>query len=288
MERTGIPAYGDTTEIKIISSPFSKKFEEFTYPHKLNVTAFCTVRQGKAKLSINLNQYEVSQNCIVVLLPSNIVEISECSDDLTVDTIVFSPHATKTAFSPRELFPYLLTISQHPVVTLDNEQFALLLQLNDVVIKICDKLNEEAQKKPSENYTVVGQNFLMSIMHLILMIYEGHKGDFPEFQTRQNEIVHDFLRLVSEHYHKERSINFYADKLCITPKHLSRVVKSALKRSPAAIITHMVILDAKAQLKNTTDTSQQIAHSLNFANPSFFGTYFKKHVGMSPQQYRES
>ena len=54
------------------------------------------------------------------------------------------------------------------------------------------------------------------------------------------------------------------------------------------IIADMVIMDAKSQLKSTDLTIQEIAYSLNFPNVSFFGKYFKRYVGISPQKFRNS
>ena len=54
------------------------------------------------------------------------------------------------------------------------------------------------------------------------------------------------------------------------------------------IISHVVIIDVKARLKSTDMTIQEIAYSLNFPSASFFGKYFKRHMGMSPLEYRNS
>lgn len=53
------------------------------------------------------------------------------------------------------------------------------------------------------------------------------------------------------------------------------------------IIAHVVIIDIKAKLKSTDMTIQEIAYSLNFPSASFFGKYFKRHMGMSPLEYRK-
>ena len=95
-------------------------------------------------------------------------------------------------------------------------------------------------------------------------MYQKHTLNPPAL-TRKEEIRKQFVGLVMQHYTRERSISFYAD-----------------------IIARMVILDAKAQLKSTELTIQEISYSLNFPNVSFFGKYFKRHVGMSPQAYRNS
>ena len=54
------------------------------------------------------------------------------------------------------------------------------------------------------------------------------------------------------------------------------------------VISYVVIMDAKAKLKSTDMTIQEIAYSLNFPNASFFGKYFKRYVGMTPLDFRTS
>ena len=66
------------------------------------------------------------------------------------------------------------------------------------------------------------------------------------------------------------------------------IIKQKTGKSVSDIIAEMVIMDAKSQLKSTDLTIQEIAYSLNFSNVSFFGKYFKRYVGMSPQNYRNS
>ena len=85
----------------------------------------------------------------------------------------------------------------------------------------------------------------------------------------------------------ERSIGFYAERLCLTPKYLSQVVHAVSGRHAGEWIRDYVILEAKALLKSGQYTTQQVADMLNFPNQSFFGVYFKKAVGCSPKAYRE-
>ena len=79
-----------------------------------------------------------------------------------------------------------------------------------------------------------------------------------------------------------------ADKMGISLQHLSTTVKQATGKNILDIIAHVVLIDVKSKLKSTDMTVQEIAYSLNFPNASFFGKYFKRHVGMSPQEYRNS
>ncbi len=91
-----------------------------------------------------------------------------------------------------------------------------------------------------------------------------------------------------QNYTTQRSVAWYAQQLQITRAHLSTIVKQTTGKTCIEIITFMVIMDAKAQLKSTNLSIHDIAYSLNFNNMSFFGKYFKRYVGMGPLEYRNS
>ena len=99
--------------------------------------------------------------------------------------------------------------------------------------------------------------------------------------------MEDFLQLVQKHYKQERMIRFYAEKLFVTPKYLSVVVKNASGKTAGQWIDDYVVLEAKALLKSTDMTVLQISDEMNFPSQSFFGKFFKREVGVSPKQYRE-
>ena len=83
-------------------------------------------------------------------------------------------------------------------------------------------------------------------------------------------------------------MSFYADKMFLTAKHLSTVVKEISGKTVGEWIDELVILEAKALLNSSSMNIQEIADRLNFANQSFFGKYFKHYTGMSPKEYRKS
>ena len=107
-------------------------------------------------------------------------------------------------------------------------------------------------------------------------------------KPRKEELFEKFMREVSACYKMERSVIFYANKLCLTPKHLSGVVKEVSGKTAGEWIDNFVILEARALLKSSEMSVQEIAEYLHFANQSFFGKYFKHYVGMSPKEYRRS
>ena len=132
---------------------------------------------------------------------------------------------------------------------------------------------------------------LQVIENLIRVFYYGGVSSFPRTNksaASTNTIVQRFMELVQEHYTQQRLISFYADKLCITPKYLSKLVKENTGLAASDWIERHVILEARAMLQSSEMTIQQIASALNFPNQSFFGKYFKRATGLSPKQYREN
>ena len=105
--------------------------------------------------------------------------------------------------------------------------------------------------------------------------------------TRQEEIYSAFLNVLEANYKIARDVGFYADKLCITAKHLSQVVKDVSGKTALEIIEDYALTECKALLLSTTMTIQEISDELNFPSQSVFGKYFKRLTGMSPKAYRQ-
>lgn len=94
------------------------------------------------------------------------------------------------------------------------------------------------------------------------------------------------IGLISKHYTRERTVAFYADKLCLTSKYLSTLVKTLCGYTVQDLVTKAIMRRAIFLVTNTDDDIQHITDELHFPNPSAFGTFFKKHAGMSPKLYR--
>ena len=152
--------------------------------------------------------------------------------------------------------------------------------------------NAEAVALAKEHHEQYGDEIALSLLHALFFdiahIFDQHQPVCPKPQTRKDELFELFIRTVGEHYKQQRSVAFYADKLCLTPKHLSNVIKELTGKSASQWIDDYVVLEAKTLLKSTNLTILQISEELHFANQSFFGKYFKQHTGLSPMRYRRS
>lgn len=133
---------------------------------------------------------------------------------------------------------------------------------------------------------------LKALLHSIIAFYYRYAYrlfDLIESNGDSGARLSDrFIKMVKEKFKTERFLEYYADELGVTTKHLSRTVKAQTGYSASSWIERFLILEAKVLLKSTNLTVQQISDNLNFPTQSFFGKYFKKNVGVSPKFYRNS
>lgn len=244
-------------------------------PHKLShaVIAICTA--GTCRLKVNLHEYEVEAPMLISLFPGQIIEPVEHSANVEGYAISLSKRFIDMVNLPGWQQHYMLMYN-NPLCPIDSDKLT--------VIRIFYAMLYHAASNEENPFR------LQVIENLIRLFYYGGVYHFRPCETRapgtKNSIVERFIALVEEHYRQERLIGFYADKLCITPKYLSKLVKENTGRSAGEWIENHVILEARAMLQSSDMTIQQIAASLNFPNQSFFGKYFKRATGLSPKQYR--
>lgn len=130
---------------------------------------------------------------------------------------------------------------------------------------------------------------LLALTYRICSMYNRKLvNDGEEAGGRKNEVFIRLIQLIEKYYMQERGVEFYADKLCLSPKYLSAVSKSICGYTVQELVFKAIIRKSISLLKNTQQDIQEISNVFGFPNASYFGTFFKKQVGMSPQQYRKS
>lgn len=168
-----------------------------------------------------------------------------------------------------------------PLITLRPEGATLLKDYFCFLIKLYEFFNENTRK-------LITSHLYSDIHTGIAAMYNNRANDNKSSLSKSEILCKNFTQLVMQNYNKTRNVSWYAEKLGITHTHLCTTVKQATGNTCMEIISRMVIMDAKSQLKSTKLSIQEISDSLNFANMSFFGKYFKRYVGMSPLEYRNN
>ena len=246
---------------------------------KLQAVIFALCIKGTMRVSINLIEYKVEEGDLLTLYPGTIIQFHEALTPLQISFSGFSSKIVgQVNFMELSKNSYI-KIKEKPVIKLDNTTLSYLSKYFSLLTNIT---NDETTYIES----TVTPHILTTIASAVNSIYESQPNE-PVAENRQEEICRELLLLIVEHYTKERTAQFYAKQLEITPQHLSTTVKQVTGKTVIDLIADVVIMDAKAKLKSTDLSILEIGHSLNFRSSSFFSKYFKRHVGVSPIEYKQ-
>ena len=250
------------------------------YPTRLNAACFAVCRKGWCKLNINLRDYEMREGMLIIL-PDQIVLQRERSDDFSGSFIAVSRDFMDLVIpTMQQLFPMFFMIKERPCIAVTADELQAFEEYHSFLWSKV-KLKDNPYRKE------ITQGLLMALFYEIYDIYQGHTVKERVSKSRKEDLFERFIRYVYEFYKEERSVSYYAGKMFLTPKHLSTVVKEVSGKTAGEWIDSLVILEAKAMLKSSEQSIQEIADELHFANQSFFGKYFKHHTGFSPKEYRK-
>lgn len=250
------------------------------FPCRLKSEIFVLCMSGTIEASVNLNRITVQPNDFVTIMPGSILQIHKVTGELEIYFGGFSSGYIEQANLNRSTLSSLYATLGRPLISLKAEGAALLKDYLSFLIKLYGFFNEESRK-------LVTPHLYNNIHAGILTMYQSRYSNVGPM-SKSEQLCKGFTQLVMQNYMLTRNVAWYAEKLEITHAHLCTAVKQVTGNTCVDIISRMVIMDAKSQLKFTNRSVQEISDSLNFANMSFFGKYFKRYTGMSPLEYRNN
>ena len=127
------------------------------------------------------------------------------------------------------------------------------------------------------------RGFLLEMSNII---NQANRDKVNQNPPGKDVLLFLFIQLLNQHCKKEHTVTFYANKLCITPEYLTRIMKSLSGKTATQWISDALIRESEILLRNPEFTIQQISDQLNFSDQSAFGKFFKKHKKMSPLSFR--
>ena len=249
-------------------------------PFKVDMSMTIIYDRGEAVFKIDMHKYHIKAPAVIIIMAGQTCELISYSKDLQGRAIVMSSTFTDSLFVGTEgdyTLKLYSSMINNPLINLDKDQnvFSEYYQLLKNIVQ-----------SPHSEFKI------NAVRHLTLAMFYGYshmKHDISTYNkgsNRQDDIYSAFLKAVGKHYKMERKVGFYAEKLCITSKHLSQVVKEVSGRTASEIIEDYVITEIKALLISTNMTIQQISDYLNFPSQSVFGKYVKRITGVSPKRYK--
>lgn len=235
------------------------------------------LKKGYLRGRCNLMDIDAVAPCMSILLPNQILEFTESSDDLEGMVVMMSARFTER-LSIKVDFDLMQTFQSQRVIPLNEEALATMLQFCEMVKRLSQFPDHPFLMETAVNLT---RAFFFGAGYFF------HQRPEAVAHSRGEQLVDRFLKLVQMHCRQERQLDFYAQELCISSKYLAATVKTVTSKTAGDWIEDYVMLEAKAMLTNTDMTISQISDHLHFPDTSTFGKYFRRHTGLSPKEFKK-
>lgn len=256
----------------------NKAIRPVQYPFRIDMTVCCICLEGNACGRIDMRPYTIKAPAISITMPGQVMEHISSSSDFSGIFILMSSGFTGDLL-PSDQATAFLSVRNRPVIELTQNQLASIMEY-------CSTVRRVINTRDNPNSMAIVRHLTIAFFYGLGYYFHKAQSANTEKKTREEILLQNFLEKVRIFHNRERRIDFYADQLHLTPKYLSRVIKNYSGKSAAEWIDDYVILTAKALLKSTDMTIQQISDELNFPSQSFFGKFFKRLTGVSPKTFR--
>lgn len=251
--------------IAMNAQDFGLKHLRTDQPYRVDEGRVMMVTRGWVRVVINLEEQRLEQQSLIVLVADSIFEIREWSDDFDLKAFTFKD------------LPLFTSLNQQTYLALNDDEWRLV---NEYV----ELLWHETRYQPLQPEVIT--HLQTALLLELKRLADREENLRQQTATRQDKIFHQFLRLVNLYGIRERKIEFYADKLCITPNHLGAVIKKTSGLTVMQWLNRHAIQKAKVLLRYSDLPIWEVAERMNFANPSFFSKFFKGETGMTPGVFR--
>ena len=133
------------------------------------------------------------------------------------------------------------------------------------------------------------QSVTFAVSSLLLYIQRiNNKSRHTEqhITDSKDKAFYEFRQLLSFHFREERSVQYYANLLKVTTRHLNAICQRASGQNAKEIIDHYTIIELQVTLMYSHKSFQEIVNEFHFPDQSYLNRYFKRHTGYSLSEFR--
>ena len=257
--------YGNPSMFKLI-------IRQHKPPFTINDFRMGMITRGHVRVRINLVEKELEAGMLLFIGPGTILHPVSYTEDLEIYGIGlfddFSMPQMPSAFNG-QVRDFQVKASDADVATARH---------------IIDTIWHVVHQKDYNRQIV--SSLVAAMMHLYDGVYQRHNDKLQTSQSREQTIFDRFIQLVNQHCAEQHQIGYYADRMCLTERYLSTIIRQTSGVTAKEWIDRALITRIKVELMHTNKSIAQIAEELHFPNPSFFSKYFKRIIGIPPGEYR--
>ena len=247
-------------------------------PFQMKGLGLVICRQGNFQFSLNQKKHFAGAGESLFIPEDGEFQVLQESEDMEVRILIYQIEPIRDIMGNLVVSMYMysrLTPEEPSCVWSTGEE--------EEIVKYMSLLDNVLQSEENSFKLYEQKLLLLALIYNRKLVNDGRGVG-----GRKNEVFIHLIQLIEKYYMQERGVEFYADKLCLSPKYLSAVSKSICGYTVQELVFKAIIRKSISLLKNTQKDIQEISNAFGFPNASYFGTFFKKQVGVSPQQYRKN
>lgn len=244
------------------------------------IIGFCL--DGEGILKLNNETYNVSSNSLIICPLKNIINAELIDVDFECRLFIISSRIIDmmSILTATESWNLIQTIEKNPIWQLDSQKIKLFLLYYDLIKIDLSDLNAYHYQKAK--LSAIIQAFIYELHQTLYYL----KTDLRLEDKHEHYLFPEFLKILSKSYPCNRKISYYANLLNTTPKYLTLICKQQCGKTASELINQHMIKDIIRLLRDSNKSIKEISNELEFPNLSFFGTYVRRHLKMSPKEYR--
>lgn len=251
----------------------------FRHPVRLRATTVLICLKGVIDCNVNLRNYLVTENHMLINMSGDIIRINKTEDIAGYAIILSEEFLRQIQLDFRFRAQSYISLRDIGPISVPTDELMYLKPYYVLLKKNMEDGNPEIIK-----------GLAIALSHTIISLMGKYQqrptAEIERGETRAQQLFDKFMKLLGAYHTKERSLKFYAEKMFLTPKYVSGMIKSYSGKGALEWINEYVVLEAKMMLRYTEMTVQEVAYALNFPTQSAFGKYFKQQVGVGPKRYR--
>lgn len=273
---------GNLNDNFIITSNLLEHTETLSFPLRLDAFLIAICLEGQSKITINLKEWELTKNSCIINMPENVIGLLEVSNDFEgVITAISLDYLRDMHIDLKSIMPHYVLIRNYPCVKIEENDMDIVTRFFDLIALV---IKDEKSTRKEE----IAKGLFSSLIFKIAESMDYANKEKRALKTKSKEYYFfNFMEMLQKNFRKHRNVSFYSDKLMITPRYLSTLIKEISGASAAQWIDEYIIAEASILLKFSDKNIQQIADELNFPSQSFFSKYFKQQTKRTPTEYRE-
>ena len=247
-------------------------------PFTINDHRFGMIINGEAHINFNLQDRHVTAGTLVYLGPGTIINPIRLSDDLCIFGIglftdfpmPFAQGQMPSAFNG-QVRDFQLPVGEADIST-----------ARHILDTIWHIVHTEDYHRPTVTALVA------ALMHHYDHLFRLQTDIQAVSRSREQTIFDRFISLVNQNCCEHHQIGYYAERMCLTERYLTTVIRQTSGTTAKDWIDRALITRIKIELRHTDKPAAQIAEEMHFANPSFFSKYFHRLTGMTPLKYKNN